>query len=203
MKILITLLFLSYVLPCSAIQKSSGIERELSRITGDFKEAIMDEDKCEDLKNEAEDIADQIKELLKKTEDFSFEEISKLKQLKIEAEEFEDFIAVVAGVGSAFPKLKAFLKANEVIKADIYYISKEEQCIDILVVEIDEYKAYLAINNSSKNFTLNYEWKTKDGSSYGNSKSGMASNSIRHMLNSRDSRSKYIIDFKNINCQEF
>ncbi|WP_158976927.1 hypothetical protein [Cellulophaga sp. L1A9] len=52
----------------------------------------MDEDKCEDLKNEAEDITEQIKELLKKTEDLSVVEISKLKQLKTETEEFDTLL---------------------------------------------------------------------------------------------------------------
>lgn len=143
MKILVTLLFLSYVLPCSAIQKSSGFERELSRITGDFKEAIMDEDKCEDLKNEAENIADQIKELLKNTEDFSFEEISQLKQLKTEAENIEDFIAVLAGVGNAFPKLNDFKKVNEKVGVQMFRLSQYQFCVDVLVIEIDEYRAYL------------------------------------------------------------
>ena len=203
MKILIVLIFLGIGLPCAAIQSPSSLDSELSRIARDFKEVIMDEDECDKLKDKAEDIADEIEELLKKSPDFSPEEISQLRHLKTEAEGIEDFIAVVAGVGSEVAKLEDFIKANDRINADIYYFSKEELCVDLLIVEINDYQAFLVANNSIKNVTLNYEWKAKDKSSHGNSKSGMASKSIRHMLNNRDCPIINNIDFQNITCQEF
>lgn len=84
----------------------------------------MDEDECDDLKDKAEDIADEIEELMEETEDFSSEEISYLKELKTLAERVEDYIAVVAGVGNAFPKLKDFMEVNEKVGADIYRLSQ-------------------------------------------------------------------------------
>tara|TARA_R110002020_G_scaffold63170_2_gene168671 strand:+ start:30417 stop:30749 length:333 start_codon:yes stop_codon:yes gene_type:complete len=110
---------------------------------------------------------------------------------------------VVGGVGSAMPKFNDLIKANERIRADFYYLSQKEHCIDILVVEIDKYKAYLASNNSTKNFTLSFEWKTKNRLSFGNSKMGLSSKTIRHMLDNRDSPATNNIDFQKILCQEF
>lgn len=203
MRLIITLFLLTYATPCQAFQRPSDFDRELSRIAEDFKEVIMDEDECEKLKDRAEDITEEIEELLEEFEDFSSQQTSQLKQLKKEAEGIEDFIAVVANVGNATHELKNFIVANERIRANISYISKEEHCIDILVVEVDDYLAYLASNNSTKSFTLNFEWKIKDKSSFGNSKMGMLTKTIRHMVDNRDRPAKNNIDFQNISCQEF
>lgn len=203
MKTLIVLIFLSISMPCAGFQNPSNFERELSRITSDFREVIMDEDQCEKLKDKAEDITEEIEELLKNPEDFSSEEISQLRQLKTEAKGIEDFIAVVAGIGSSFPKFKDFMAVNERVGADIFYLSKNEFCIDILVVEIDEYRVYLASSNSTKNLRLHVKWKTKDRSSSGNSEVGMVSKSIRHILDNRNNAIKNNIDFQSISCQEF
>lgn len=137
MKTIIVLFFLSYVLPCTGFQSPSDFDRELSTISKNFKEVIMDAVACDELKDNAEDIAEEIEELLEASEDFSSDEITQLKRLKTEAEGIEDFIAVVADVGNASPKFKDFMTANDRIRADIYYISKDEHCVDILVVEID------------------------------------------------------------------
>ena len=203
MRTVIALYFLSCTIPCAAIQNPRDFDRQLSTIAEDFKEVIMDEDECEELKDKAEYISKEIEELLEESEGFSSEEILQLEQLKTEAEGIEDFIAVVAGVGSAVPKVKDFIRANERMGVGLYYISQEEYCVDILVVEIDEYVTYLASNNSNKSFRLNFEWKTKDKSSFGSSKVGMSSKTIRSMLNNRDYTLKNNIDFKNIECIEF
>ena len=203
MKTIISLFVLSMVLILFKYQEPDDFDRALSRIAEDFKKVIMDEDACEEVKDKAEDIANEIEELLEEPEAFSAEEISQLRQLKTEAEGIEDFIALVADVGSALPKFEDFNKANERIRTNLYYISKDEHCIDILVVEIDEYRAYIASNNSNKSFTLNFEWKTKDKSSFGKSKKGILTKTIRHMLDNRDGHAMNNLDFLNISCQEF
>lgn len=204
MKPIITILFLSFILPCAAFQSPSYFDSELSRISRDFRESILDEYECDNLKNYAEDIVDEIETLLEdESDDYSIEDVLELKELKQEAEGIEDFIAVVGGVGTHFPNLKNFMAANERIGARIFYISRKKFCIDILLVEIGEYRAYLASNSSSKNLSLQFEWNSKDRSAYGDSKSGMVGKSIRHMLNNRDSLDENNIEFRNIICQEF
>ena len=69
MKTLITLFFLSFLTPCAGFQSPDDFNRDLSRIVGDFKEAIMDEGECKELKDKAEDIEDEIEELLEESED--------------------------------------------------------------------------------------------------------------------------------------
>ncbi len=202
MKTLITLYFLCFLIPCFGFQSPDDFNRDLSRIVGNFQEIIMDEDECDDLKDEAEDIADEIEELLEKSENFSPEEISQLKQLKTEAENIEDFIAVVAGVGNAFPKLTDFKEVNEKVGVQIFPLSQYEFCVDVLVIEIDEYRAYLVGNNSTKNVRLTINWKADNGSRSGKSEVGMAGNSIRHILDNRDDSLEKLI-IQSITCMEF
>ena len=202
MKTLITLFFLSFLIPCAGFQSPDDFNRDLSRIVGDFKDVIMDEDECHDLKDKAEDIADDIEELLEKSEDFSSEEISQFKQLKTEAENIEDFITVVAGVGNAFPKLTDFKEVNEKVGAQIFRLSQYEFCVDVLVIEIDEYIAYLVGNNSTKNVRLTINWKADNGSRSGKSEVGMVGKSIRHIIDNRDDSLENLI-IQNITCREF
>lgn len=202
MKTLITLFFLSFLIPCAGFQSPDDFNRDLSRIVGDFKDVIMDEDECDDLKDKAQNIADDIEELLEKSEGFSSEEISQFKQLKTEAKNIEDFITVVAGVGNAFPKLTDFKEVNEKVGAQIFRLSQYEFCVDVLVIEIDEYIAYLVGNNSTKNVRLTINWKADNGSRSGKSEVGMVSNSIRHILNNRDDSLENLI-IQNITCIEF
>lgn len=202
MKTLFTLFFLSFLIPCSGFQSPDDLNRNLSRIVGDFKEVIMDEDECDDLKDKAEAIVDEIEVLLEKSENFSSEEISQLKQLKTEAENIEDFIAVVAGVGNAFPKLNDFKEVSEKVGVQIFRLSQYEFCVDVLVIEIDEYRAYLVGNNSTKNVRLTINWKADNGSRSGKSEVGMVNNSIRHILNNRDDSLDNLI-IQSIACKEF
>src|SRR5690606_2719494 len=123
----------------------------------------MDEDQCKKLKDKAEAITEEIEELLKNPEDVSSEEISQLRQLKTEAKGIEDFIAVVAGIGNALPKFKGFMEVNEKVGADIYRLSQYDFCVDVQVIEMGEYRAYLVSNNSINNVRLSVEWKTANG----------------------------------------
>ena len=202
MKTLFTLFFLSFLIPCSGFQSPDDFNRNLSRIVGDFKEVIMDEDECDDLKDKAEDIADEIEELLEKSENFSPEEISQLKQLKTEAENIEDFIAVVAGVGNAFPKIVDFKQVNDKVRIDIYTLEKYDFCVDVQVAEIGDYRAYLVTNSSVNNLRLKINWKTANGASSGSSEVGMLGKSIRHILDNRDDSLENLI-IQSITCTEF
>ncbi|TLP79237.1 hypothetical protein [Maribacter sp. ACAM166] len=202
MKTLFTLFFLTFLMPCSGFQSPDDFNRDLSRIVDDFKEAIMDEDECDDLKDKAEDIADDIEELLEDSDDFSPEEISQFKQLKTEAENIEDFIAVVSGVGNAFPKTTDFKEVNRKVRMDIYTLGKYDFCVDVQVAEIGDYRAYLVTNNSGNNVRLKINWKTANGASSGSSEVGMLGKSIRHILNNRDDSLENLV-IQSITCTKF
>lgn len=202
MKIIFTILFFICVLPCSAFQSHSDFDRELTNITRELKQVILDEDACEELMDEAEDIFDEIEEILKETEDFSPEEILELKQLKTEAENIEDFIAVVAGVGNAFPKTIDFKQVNNKVRIGIYTLEKYDFCVDVQIAEIGDYRAYLVTNNSVNNIRLKINWKTANGASSGSSEVGMLGKSIRHILDNREDSLESLI-IQSITCTEF
>ncbi len=139
---------------------------------------------------------------MEESEDNSSEEISQLEQLKNQAENTEVFIAVVAGVGNTFPKFKDFIEVNEIVGIDIFRLAQYDFCVDVLVVGIDDYRAYLVSNNSTKNVRLTINWKADDGSRSGKSEVGMLSKSIRHILDNRDDSLDNLI-IQSIACREF
>tara|TARA_R110001606_G_scaffold288803_2_gene436917 strand:- start:24 stop:632 length:609 start_codon:yes stop_codon:yes gene_type:complete len=202
MKIIFTIFFLICVLPCSAFQSPSDLDRELMNIARDLKKLILDEDECEELKDKAEDIEDEIEELLEESEDFSPEEISELKQLKNLAANIQDFITVVAGVGNAFPKTIDFKQVNDKVRIDIYTLEKYDFCVDVQIAEIGDYRAYLVTNNSVNNVRLKINWKTANRASSGSSEVGMLGKSIRHILDNRDDSLENLI-IQSITCTEF
>lgn len=82
-------------------------------------------------------------------------------------------------------------------------VSKDKFCVDIIKVTINEYVAYLAENNSTKNYSVTYKWGTSNGMNNGSGSMGLMKLSVRHIYNSRDEENQKNITVLNMNCKEF
>ncbi len=180
----------------------SDFDYKLSNIAHNFRNEIMNKNECENLKRDTEDLVDEIEEAIEMDDRYTNDEIQELKKLKKEAEAIEQFIASVGDCGNYIPSIKEFNLANQRIRANVSYVSKNKYCVDIILVEIGDYVAYLAKNNTTKNYTLSYKWKTPNGFKSGNGTMGIIKYSIRHFYNNRDDISKKNIKVLDINCKE-
>lgn len=181
----------------------NDFDYELSQIVRKFKEEIMDEDECENQKNEAGDLAEDIEDAIKKEGDYTSDEINTLKKLKKEAQALEGFIAVVGNCGNYIPSLDDFNLANRRVGASVVGISKGVFCVDVISVSIDDYVAYLGENNSLKNYTVSYKWKAPNGMNTGEGTMGLSKKSVRHIYDNREKPSQKTVSVFGITCTEF
>lgn len=199
------LLFITLVLYGSfGLKKSPGdFEYKLTNIISKFKSEIMDKSECEKQKIAAENLSDEIKEAIENIEEYNSNHLDELKKLKKEAEALEEFIAAVGHCGSYIPSIENFNLANRRVGASVVNVIKDKYCVDVISVTIGDYTAYLAENNSTKNYTVTYKWKAPNGMNYGNGNMRLSKLSVRHFYDNREKPSQRHISIFGITCKEF
>lgn len=200
MKLTLIIVFISVLGLLNTKESLEDFDYKLSEIAQNFREKIMDKDECENLKREAEDLVDDIEKA--KDDVYTYEEKKELGRLKKEAEALVDYIASVGDCGNYIPSIKDFNLANQRVRANISYVVKDKYCVDVITVSIGDYVAYLVENNSSKNYTLSYKWKSQNGMSSGNGNMGISKKGLRHFYNNRDENSQKMIFVLGITCKE-
>lgn len=180
----------------------ADFNRELTKISQEFRAQIMDKDACEALRGNTADLSSKIRNALKMIDRYSENELNQLKELKTEANALEEFISVISGSRVFSFSLKEFHLANKRIRASVTKIDSDKYCVDIIKIEIGEYVTFFAENTTDKNFQISYKWKAPNGQS-GNGSMGVELKSIRHIYNNRDSKIKQNISVINIDCEEF
>jgi len=193
------LLFGFYSLP----ESPNDFDYKLSDIVRNFKSDIMDKDECENQKRAAGDLADDIEDAIKNVDEYNSDEIIELKQLEKEAIALEEFISSVGNCGNFPPTIKNFNLANRRVGANVSIIIKDKYCVDVISVSIGNYVAYLGENNTSKNYTVTYNWKAPTGMNTGNGTMGLSKLSVRHIYNNREKPSQKNISVFGIACKEF
>lgn len=202
MKTLITAFFIIITYFSFAQVSPGDFDRELTKISQEFRAQIMDQDACEALRRTTDDISSKIGNALKKSDRYSESELNQLKELKTEANALEEFIAVISGSRVFSFSLKDFHLANKRVKATVSKIVNDKYCVDVIKIEIGNYSTFFAENTTDKNFQISYNWKVANGQS-GNGSMGVELKSMRHIYNNRVSKIKQNISIINIDCKEF
>lgn len=179
----------------------SDFDYKISSIATEFRNNILDEDKCEKLKWATAELADEIEDEIKNVGMYSRDEILEFRKLKKEAEALEQFIASVGDCGNYMPSVEQFNLANKRVKASVSYVSRFEYCVDVVLVEVDDYVAYLVVNNTDNNYTLSYKLRANSGFRFGEGTMGVFGHSVRHFYNNRDDVSEKDISIIEINCE--
>ena len=201
----LTLIIISvFLIGFSSLKESpNDFDYKLSNIARNFRLEIMDKTECERLREEAEGVVDDIRNAIKKADNYTTIEIIKLKQLKLEAEALEYFIAAVGNCGNYNMNIENFNLANRRIGASVSSVVKGKYCIDIIVVSIDDYVAFLGENNSINNYSVSYQWKVINGLNSGYGTMGLSKSSVRHIYDNRDKPSEKNISVFGISCVKF
>lgn len=201
MKISLILFFLS-ISVFTTSNSPNDYEYKLFNIAGDFRNNVMDEDKCRRLMNDALSIVYDIEDELKNDE-YSATEIAEFKKLKKKAEALEAYIGAIGGSTNAMPTISEFNYANSLVRGDVAIVFQEKFCIDIISVKIDNFTAYLGENNSISNYSVSYKWKAPDGISKGNGTMGLPKKTVRHIYDNRDKPMRKSIVIYEVTCTSF
>lgn len=180
----------------------SDYEYKLFNIASDFRNNIMDEDKCRRLLNDASSIVYDIEGEIKNNE-FSNTELSEYKTVKKKAEALQAYIGAVGGSTNAMPTISEFMYANSLVRGDVATLFQEKFCIDIISVKIDNFTAYLGENNTNSNYSVSYKWKSPDGISKGNGTMGLPKKTVRHIYDNREKPNRKNIIIYEVNCKSF
>lgn len=183
-------------------ESPSDFDRELTKIAQEFRSQIMDKAACEELRRSAYFLSGKIKNSLESRNRYSENELDELKELHIEANALEGFIAVIGGFRVFSFSLKEFHLANTRIKASVSKIVSDKYCVDVIKIEIGDYVTFFAENTTDIDFKTSYRWKGSNGRS-GNGSMAVEIKSIRHIYNNRDSKNKQNISILNFDCEAF
>ena len=202
MKLLISLLFIIIFSNTNAQKTYNGYDSDLARIVSGFKENIKNKSKCKELKSEAYYLSNDIEKSIDGDE-LDLKETEQLEALLKETEAVEEFIGTISNAGNnMFVDMNKVFLANQRINASIAKVSSYNFCVDIYQVTLNGYRATLAYNSSSTSYTVSYKWKAPNGSASGSGTMGLPSNSMRHIIDNRDTKNYKTIKISNIICKD-
>lgn len=194
------ILCLLYLIVGLSISPSpSSFEAELNRIARDFYSSTLDD--CDNLKRKADYLSDDIEEALEEEEDYSTYEIGQLRQLLKEAEALEDYIGAVGGCGNYIPSISDFDLANRRVRASLFEIQSGQFCVQLILVELENFKTVMAYNNSSSNYKVSHQWQVPGSMRSGNGEMGLSKYSVRRIQNFGVETSTP--KFANVRCRPF
>jgi hypothetical protein len=203
MKSLLIVVFCLFTGNLDLDKSNSEFESELLNIAYEFQKNIMDEDKCDEQRRNADNLVIDIEKELKKVDKYSSDEIRKLKVTKIKAEALYSYIGVIGGLGYQYISKEAFYKVNNILNAQLTDVSSGEFCVDIKSVLIENYIVYLAENNSNSSFRLDYKYKGSDKLNAGQGYMGLGEGEIGRIYNNRKKPNQKKIILYEVTCKKF
>jgi len=184
-------------------KSNTDFESELLNVANEFQKNIMNEDKCDEQRRNADNLVDDIEEELKEEDKYSSDEIRKLKETRTNAEALYSYIGVIGGLGYKYISKEAFYKANSILNAKLIDVSKGKFCVDLISVSIENYIVYIAENNGNSSFRLDYKYKGNDKFNNGQGYMGLRQGYIGQIYNNREKPNEKKITFYEVTCKKF
>jgi hypothetical protein len=184
--------------------KISDFESDLSSIASSFVENIMDDYKCNGFSMDAEDLGEEIKKFLNdESDDLTANEQRVLNSLQKKAESLEVYINMCCGSSVAYPTVEEFQIANELVQANVAYLSKDKYCVDFIQISINKFICVAVINSNTTGYNVKFSWKSQNSGISGKVDMGVAKKSIRPFCNNHSEKIKDNLVFQNVTCKAF
>ena len=117
------------------------------------------------------------------------------------ANALKGYISAVGDCGNYNLKIEDFFLINKLVKADIVYLSKDEYCVNFVLVTINDYITYMAYNESEKSYSIEWTWEYNN-SGYGSV--GVPKKNIRqHIYNNRNDNNYQKENIVVLKCREY
>ena len=154
------LIILVFLIPGnSAKNKLKEFNVNLDSIVEEFKMNIMARDHCMRLKRDASVLAREVKKYVKATPDLNADMKEEFLEIAKKGTALKVYISCLRDTGMYITSLKQFNYANSFIYGDLEYMHKAQYCTEVLILNIDEFVAYIVKNPESKGFMIRYSWK--------------------------------------------
>lgn len=161
----------------------------------------MNSDECERIRDNVENLIEEIEDELDDDEPKSNDEIYELQKIKKEAIAIEEYISVIILGNNGFLDIDNLRLANDRINGAISYVTNGKYCINIVCIKINGFKSYLFYNPSNENLTGYYKYKANNYNGIGKGYMGIMKYSMRSIFNNRDREIHKDIFFYDIKCE--
>lgn len=175
-------------------------DSELIEIAEKFSEEIMNENECENQRNEIIDLIEEIQKAIESEGEYSSDEKIILRKLKNEAEAIENFIGTIGACSGVYSITMSDLNLSSKRINFKMSIVNSQLCLKVITIELNAYKAYLFKNDSETSYLLSYNWKSKNGLSKGDGKFAISNGKIKEFYNNRNDPKQKNILVTNLNC---
>lgn len=175
-------------------------DSELIEIAEKFSEEIMNENECENQRNEIIDLIEEIQKAIESEVEYSSDEKIILRKLKNEAEAIENFIGTIGACSGVYSITMSDLNLSSKRINFKMSIVNSQLCLKVITIELNAYKAYLFKNDSETSYLLSYNWKSKNGLSKGDGKFAISNGKIKEFYNNRNDPKQKNILVTNLNC---
>ncbi len=184
-------------------QDISQFERQLVSIFSEIKTSLNDEYEVDQLRSSSEELVSDIEYFKKRNDNLSSNLIFKLNQINTEAEKLVRFFYVIDRSGGMIEKNDFFKIINEA-GGNITTVLSNSACANILKVDLGDFSAFIAENNSrSKSYKVKWSLTNTTYGLVGSSgEMGLIRRNVRHLVNSRDSEDFKLLKPKSILCVE-
>ena len=196
----IMLCFLILLLNIRPSKSVVDYDSELIEIAEKFSEEIMNENECENQRNEIIDLIEEIQKAIESEVEYSSDEKIILRKLKNEAEAIENFIGTIGACSGVYSITMSDLNLSSKRINFKMSIVNSQLCLKVITIELNAYKAYLFKNDSETSYLLSYNWKSKNGLSKGDGKFAISNGKIKEFYNNRNDPKQKNILVTNLNC---
>lgn len=202
MKIIFGLLSLA-LLPYQLYSQSvTSFQAELNNIHVEISRNLIDQNNCSDLANRAHQLSSDIEDALEDG-NYTRREVSQLREIRNESRAASDFARSVGDCSKGIVSIQDFYTVNQSIRSTLKNVKEGTYCVDVISIAINDYSSYMAVNNSSNNYTVSYSWISSSSYKRGSGTMGLSSNSMRAIYTNRDNPDERDIEVNNISCQVF
>jgi hypothetical protein len=174
-------------------------ESRLRNIIDTFKENILSESSCINTLDDLDSISEDIEEELEKNDKYSSSQMAELKKIDKEVDAAIDLVYSIGNCNTlGHITIEDFNLINNKVNARVTDALRESACVDIYALKINEYVAFLAVNESDKLMSVSIDMDSEY--SYGNMSMGLDKGSMRRIHDNFDEIRDVQVDFSNIDC---
>ena len=201
--LLVLLLHIAFV-SFSHAQYLQNLRSEIQNVIAAIPNSLSSKFDSQKLLNKCEAIQKDIDEALEEDEDLEVSDFKKLKEIRNQAKDLNNFIRAVGNThyGTGLMSDQLLGRARALVNFDLSEISMGKFCINLYKFTIGKYYCVLGFNPSPyETYKINAVCKSRNGKSSFSSEFGLSPKFYRQLLNSEDIVGDYFI--KSINCSKY
>lgn len=188
-------------------KKKEGVEApymaKLNDIVIRFQSDVYEVEKCRVLMKEASGLSREVKNFMRTTATLNQEEKNILLNLAKDASAVKYAIEALRDTGWTITPISKFERGCDVLGADMDFVNKDQYCVYIIQVTVNEYVAHLLENPDSHGNMVRYSWKKAYEIGGGIVNLALYESTVMRIFDNDTKPERYPAEVFNIRCTPF